>query len=41
MSDMQINRLLAEMRALAAQAGVRPDGGTETPAAGGPTSARC
>jgi len=35
MSDMQINRLLAEMRALAAQAGVRPDEGQDAQAAGG------
>jgi flagellar hook-basal body complex protein FliE len=35
MSDMQINRLLAEMRALAAQAGMRPEGAQEAGAAGG------
>jgi flagellar hook-basal body complex protein FliE len=35
MSEMQINRLLAEMRALAAQAGVRPEGAQDTQAAGG------
>ena len=35
MSDMQINRLLAEMRALAAQAGMRPEAGAEATPAGG------
>ena len=34
MSDMQINKLLAEMRALAAQAGMRTETGAETGAAG-------
>ena len=34
MSDMQINRLLAEMRALAAQAGTRPEASPETTAEG-------
>jgi flagellar hook-basal body complex protein FliE len=34
MSEMQINRLLAEMRALAAQAGVRPETSATTPAGG-------
>ena len=37
MSDMQINRLLAEMRALAAQAGMRPETGAETAGAAGAT----
>jgi flagellar hook-basal body complex protein FliE len=35
MSEMQINRLLAEMRALAAQAGMRPEGAQEAGATGG------
>ena len=35
MSDMQINRLLAEMRAMAAQAGIRPGEGQDAQAAGG------
>jgi len=34
MSDMQINRLLAEMRAMAAQAGMRPEASAETTAEG-------
>lgn len=34
MSDMQINRLLAEMRAMAAQAGMRPEASTEAQAEG-------
>jgi flagellar hook-basal body complex protein FliE len=34
MSDMQINRLLADMRALAAQAGVQPEAGAETQSSG-------
>lgn len=34
MSDMQINKLLAEMRALAAQAGMRPETSAETTGAG-------
>jgi flagellar hook-basal body complex protein FliE len=34
MSDMQINKLLADMRALAAQAGMRPEASPETATAG-------